>query len=175
VIHISFDLDWATGDCRGIKYNCCAWQCPLCGEEPNRAQGKSRPDALKRFAEMRAWLMALDIITPVVVRDCHADILDWIKAGDTVLNWDEHSDDDRWCEDEDSYAYAPLDCGNWVTCAREHRIMVEQMNCAPFPRIDVPVRLFIAVSVPYTLPVCDEVLVEMLGKMGAVDWDLGEK
>ena len=173
-ITISFDLDHATGDCSGGAHACCAWQCDWCGQGPQRAEGNAgRWDALARFARMRNWLMTLDIIEPIVVRDCHADIVDWLQPGDTVLNWDEHSDDDCYCEDDLSAHFTPLDCGNWVTCARNKRIRVAQMCELPFPEIGVPVQLFIAVSVPYTSPVCDGALLEMLAGMGRVDFDLG--
>ena len=167
---ISFDLDWVTGDCRRGHGSACAWQCWNCGEY-GRAQGTPRRDALKRFGAMRQWLLQQNVISPIVVRDCHADIMNVLTPGDLVLNWDEHSDDDCYSSDPD--AEWPLHCGNWVTAARNNRITVQQMNMMPFPEIDTPVRLFIAVSVPYTSPICDEALMEMLAEMGRVDFDLG--
>ncbi len=175
MITISLDQDWATGDCRKGDINPCAWQCEGCGIPGNggRGQGAERPDSLERFARIRQWLMTQEIIAPVIVRDCHADIVEYLQPGDTVLNWDEHSDDGNYSDDDLSVHFTSLDCSNWVTKVRSDRVTVVQMHEMPFPEIGVPVRLFIAVSMPYTNEVCDEVLLEMLAGMGQVDFDLG--
>lgn len=154
---VSFDLDWATGDCRGERHHCCSWKCVGCEGKYGlgRGMGDPRPDALEQFAQMREWLLSLQIET-VLFYDCHADIFKYLSAGDSVLNFDEHSDDGfvEWA--------GKLNCGNWVSFAREIDVTVKQMNNLPFPAITEPVKLFVARSLPYTSPICDDELLRLI-------------
>jgi hypothetical protein len=171
VVWISLDLDYLTGDCRipGKPQAQCAWQCGGCvGRGRGRGEGgQERDDALAEFERIRQWLMTLDIAGPVVVRDCHADIVEWLRPGDVVLDWDEHCDAENYT--------GQLDCGNWITLAQANGAVVKERRGMPLPEITSPVHLFIAVSTPYTSTVCDQALLDMLAEIGQVDFDLGVK
>jgi len=164
-IWISFDLDWATGDCRNGHHHCCSWYCADCFTEGidsiGRGLGEPRTDALERFAKMREWLLSLQI-EAFYVYDCHADIFKYLSPGDRVLNYDEHTDDEFVALED-----GKLDCGNWVTFARDIDVVVKQMNCMPFPTVFEPVSLFIAQSLPYTSPVCDAELKRLVNDIWA--------
>jgi len=111
-------------------------------------------------------------------------IVQFVSYGDTVLNWDDHCDDEIYSVAEDSDIHLPgdpwtsyggLDCANWVNFVRNINVKVQQMIHMPFPKIDESVKLFIAASLPYTSTVCDAVLMDMLAGMGNVDFDLSER
>lgn len=177
---ISFDLDWATGDC--YTGHSCAWQCDGCGTDRGRgASVDSCYEPLEAFAVARNWLMSLNIIKPIIVRDCHAGVARLVSHGDKIVNFDAHFDDERYLVANDEVHmsgtawqdYGGLNCGNWVTFVRNHGVSVVQWTKLKLPRYRQPVRLFIAVSSPYTSPICDTMLLEMLTEMGDVDFDLG--
>jgi len=143
---ISFDLDWATGDCRGGIAHKCVKRCFGCpGENIGRGNGNSPfypQDTEEYFTAMRDWLLSLSI-KKVVLRDNHGEIGRFLRRGDKVLNFDDHSDD----EEIDGF---PFVCYNWVSYARNRSIEVEQCKGLEFENIQGPVNLFIAVSRPYT-------------------------
>jgi len=154
---LSYDLDYATGDCRdgGWDMSQCAWRCEGCsGMGMGRAQGLPRDRVKMHLATFGEYLKKLHLLPPVIVRDCHAEIIPFLQENDRVISWDFH-----W----DAYDTPDpgLHCANWIIYAEELGVYVQGEDWH-MGLDDGPMRLFIAVSRPYTSSVCDGVLFAIL-------------
>ena len=147
---ISLDWDFITGDCRVPKQaNRCTSNCCDCSDTGVIGRGDNQVG----FA---TWQERLDITSAVikdlhisncVVRDNHGEIMQFIKRGDIVYNYDYHTDD------YDSDLQSPVSCWNWVNYCEKQDIKV--YNCYTLEELKLlsksrKYRMFVAWSVPYT-------------------------
>lgn len=154
---ISFDLDYATGDCRNFdlgKDYCCVKQCSGCGNGTvGRGEESGYPYPHARFASVRDKLLKMKI-TDVIVRDSHGDIAQFLEEGDWVLHLDYHGDDEVCDGDMPS-------CYDWVSWAEDRNIVVDHIpseDSIPYGEY----RMFVAVSRPYTRATVDADLFALL-------------
>ncbi len=109
---LSLDWDWATGDC-GVGPASCGWTCCNQYAAPRRRQGRGvarngQPVAVPaRAAALAAWPLVRR--APILVAECHASILRFLRRGDRVINLDAHRD----CVPGTDRLY----CGNWAYLA----------------------------------------------------------
>jgi len=111
---LSIDWDYVTSDCSFLGHSCCGW----CKRLP-RACG--RGDAVEYQPKFSAWRKRLAVVyglkvkrnAPIVVAECHADIMVPIKRGKyegelCIYDFDAHCD---------SYDCGRLCCGSWINYA----------------------------------------------------------
>jgi len=156
---LSFDLDWATGDCREYQISGCGCvkDCFGCRVTWRGNLSMGYFDYLDRFAVVREKILSLTI-KKVIVRDSHGDVFAFLKTGDTVLNLDFHTDD---YFPEDVQEKHELHCGNWVNFCDSFGIQVTQIE---HPQ-DIPAgeyNLFVAISRPFTHEELDGELFRLL-------------
>jgi hypothetical protein len=177
---VSLDLDYITGDCRNMSYDKpsqCARRCPDCQGSKVKGIGRGShknsfgnekgwaDDAIKQEEKITCFLSNLQL-RRIVVRDCHASILPFLKKGDVVLHVDEHGDFDGW------ECFKGLYCGNWINYAEGRGVTV----CHYEPPMDYDgflphwiefdtnreTDLFVCLSRPYTDRLADAVLGRLL-------------
>ncbi len=151
---LSLCWDYVTGDCRDGLQHSCAWRCDGCGvtRGKGRPQGQAEFDVAEQFNAVRNWLLRLNITGLVVVRDCHADIAQYVTYGDLVLDFDAHFDDERYLVANDGEclawdrwnSYGGLDCTNWIAFVENHGGKVVSWSRCELRRCTQPVTSCIA-------------------------------
>lgn len=166
---ISLDWDFITGDCRkNGEANRCTANCCDCSDTGIIGRGDHNTDSIHKDWDARLeyttmMFSKLNIVSAVVY-DNHGEILKFLKRGDTVENYDYHTDD--W--DTKEVLAAPA-CWNWVNHAARSGITVHYYyNTGDLRRLDPlrDYRLFVAWSVPYTRPDLDGHLFRFLMGLG---------
>jgi len=173
---ISFDVDYLGGSYTNadVGYSCVK-DCDNC----HHAQGRPKTQilSLKETEENTMEMIYLihnSNIQKAYLRQSHASIVDLLQKGDVVYNIDAHHD-----HYSEAFTKADVNCGNWVTWAWNHNILVDA-ECDPLEVLEYiehnnknPVYLFISLSPNYASPQTDTYLLDILMELQCkVDTDL---
>ena len=162
---ISIDWDYVTDDCRGPLANteyCPCWDNKT---EHNKHRGKAHlraPHVLMEHYDDILKLMQRVRLGKVVVRDCHGDIMHYIKPRDTVFHIDYHLDEEPYDVDKHGKPLRPPKCYNWIHHAKERDITIEPVSEMLHAVPDGKYNLFLCLSSPYTNSDYDALLFRLL-------------
>ena len=164
---LSIDWDYYTGDCQSCHMEqcfSCSWAAK-CGIETSNGCGRPESDAHFVLSSIEPIVFKKIKNAKLIIAECHADIVRFIRKKAVVVNFDAHGD-----EEELDHG---LNCGNWGTYCKKYKD-IKYIRISPLSTYNYMHTshffdlVFMCLSKPWTPQYCDHFFYDLVFKYSNV-------